>query len=173
MKTLALLRHAKSDWDAGAPSDFDRPLSRRGIEAAAKMGEYMRRERGEFERALVSPARRCRETFNQVNAGYGGSLSPQFEERIYLASAGDLLDLVQAQDDAFSRLLLIGHNPGLTYLALELIREDATAVERERIAEKFPTGAYVQLSCEVDRWADLGKAACKLEVRRYPVEELA
>ena len=57
--------------------------------------------------------------------------------------------------------------------ALELIREDAAAVERERIAEKFPTGAYVQLSCEVDRWADLGKAACKLEVRRYPVEELA
>lgn len=173
MKTVALLRHAKSDWDAGAPSDFDRPLSRRGIVAARKMGEYMRRACGDFDRALVSPARRCRETFDEVNAAYGGSLTAHFEERIYLASAGDLLDLVQAQDDSFGRLLLIGHNPGLTYLALELIREDAAAVERERIAEKFPTAAYVQLACEVDRWGDLGKAACKLEVRRYPVEEMA
>ncbi len=172
MKTIALLRHAKSDWDVDAPSDFDRPLNERGRLAAGAMGRFIKRECGEFAQALVSPARRCRETFDQVCAELGDAPATRFDERIYLASVGNLLELVHEQDDDFDRLLMIGHNPGLTYLVLELIRQDEAVLERERIAEKFPTAAFVQLQCDVERWADLGKSACRLNKRRYPVEEL-
>ncbi len=60
MKKLTLIRHAKSDWDAGAPSDFDRPLSKRGRKAASAMGRFIRREAGRYDHVLVSPARRRR-----------------------------------------------------------------------------------------------------------------
>ncbi len=173
MKTIALLRHAKSDWDIGTPSDFDRPLSDRGRLAARAMGRFIRRECGQYAKALVSPARRCRETFSIVCAEFEAPPEAEFKDSIYLASAGNLLDLVQGQPDDCERLLMVGHNPGLTYLALELIRQDDSASERERIAEKFPTAAFVQLECDVDRWTELGRSACRLERRRYPVEELA
>lgn len=136
------------------------------------MGRYIERECREFDRILVSSARRCRETCEMVYAELDNLPEIAFEEHIYLASAGNLLELVQAQDDGLDRLLIIGHNPGLTYLALDLIRQDEGPQERERIAEKFPTAAFVQLECAVTRWADLGTAACRLEKRRYPAEEV-
>lgn len=173
MKRLALLRHAKSDWDAGASSDFDRPISDRGRNAAGAMGRYIKRECGEYSRAIVSPARRCRETFETVCGEFDHPPEAVFEDRIYLASSSALLELVQAQDDDCDDLLVVGHNPGLTYLALELIRADAEAPERDRIAEKFPTAAFVQFDCDIAHWADLGTASCDLKRRRYPIEENA
>lgn len=171
MKTIALLRHAKSDWDAGASSDFDRPLSKRGRAAASAMGRFIRRECGGYDHVLVSPARRCRETWDGVCEACEDRPNVELVDAIYLANAGNLLELLREQDDSSNRLLIVGHNPGLTYLALELIREDDAQEERERIAQKFPTAAFVELECEIDRWADLKTAACRLERRRYPVEE--
>ncbi len=172
MKTIALLRHAKSDWNTGAASDFDRPLSERGREAATAMGRYIAREGGEYDRALVSPARRCRETYDIVSGELGHAPDLVFEDGIYLASPDGLLGLLQEQAEDCDRLLMVGHNPGLTFLALDLIRQDIAASERERIAEKFPTAAFVQLECEVAGWAELGTAGCRLKMRRYPVEEM-
>lgn len=171
MKNIALLRHAKSEWDIGTPSDFDRPISEKGRLNAELMGRYIKRECGEYTHALVSTARRCRETFAVVSDQFDQAPEAVFDERIYLASAGNLLELVQEQGDDFNDLLIVGHNPGLTYFALDLIRQDDAVIERERIAEKFPTSAFVKLECDVEKWADLGTAACSLTTRRYPIDE--
>lgn len=172
MKTIALLRHAKSDWDAGSSSDFDRPLSVRGKLAASTMGRFIQREGAVYKKALVSPARRCVETFETACEELERPPEMALEDQIYLASAGNLLQLLQEQDDDFDSLMVVGHNPGLTFLALELIKRDEALLDRDRIAAKFPTAAFVQMECAVDRWADLGNAACHLDKRRYPVEEM-
>ena len=173
MKRLALLRHAKSDWDAGASSDFDRPICDEGRTAAQAMGRYIKHSCGEYRHALVSPARRCCETFDAVCCEFDEAPEKVLEDRIYLASAGTLLELVQAQDDGFDELLLVGHNPGLTFLALDLIRLDDNVADRERIAAKFPTAGFVQLECDVSHWSEVCSSGCDLKLRRYPIEELS
>ena len=173
MKRIALLRHAKSDWDAGASSDFDRPLSEEGRAAATAMGRYIHRACGEFTHALVSPARRCRETFEAACEEYRHAPDTLFEDSLYLASSGTLLNLLQSQDDSWDDVLLVGHNPGLTFLTLDLIRPGENVEDRERIAAKFPTAGFVELACDVEHWGQVCSASCTLKLRRYPIEEVS
>lgn len=151
MKTLTLLRHAKSSWDDPVGRDFDRPLNPRGKRAARTVGQKMRSEGLVFDRVLASPATRVVETLSGVGDGYGPGLEAEFDRRIYLAPASLLLDLIHAVDDAIERLLLVGHNPGLEMLALMLSRQGAL---REEIEVKYPTGSLAEISLPVDHWAD-------------------
>ena len=98
MKRLTLLRHAKSETDSPTGSDFDRSLNLRGRADARRMGQEIRNLELRFDLVLASPARRVAETV----AGVGG-LSPQFDGRIYNASTGQLLEIVQSVDDALER----------------------------------------------------------------------
>ena len=152
MKILTLLRHAKSTWDDPVARDFDRPLNRRGRKAARRVGEEMRRLGLEFDLALASPAVRVRETLDEVEAGYGRPLSPAFDERVYLATPEALLDLVRGTGDAFERLLLVGHNPGLESLAISL---DGGSGLRDRVAEKYPTGTLAEIELPAGRWIEV------------------
>ena len=124
MKTLTLLRHAKSGWDDPVARDFDRPLNPKGQRAAQTMGQHMRTLGLEFDHVLASPAVRVTETLEAVEAGYGTGLAPAWDKRIYLASSAMLLDLVRELPDALGRVLLVGHNPGLEDLALYLVPDD-------------------------------------------------
>jgi len=159
MKTLTLLRHAKSGWDAPVARDFDRPLNARGRKAARAMGREMRRLGLGFDRILASPSARTTETLTEVAQGYGGAADTRFDETVYLATPETLLALVRGADDADSRLLLVGHNPGMEQLALLL--SEASPL-RDEIATKYPTGALAEIGFDVARWRDIGPAEGRL-----------
>ncbi len=99
MKRLTLLRHAKSSWDAPGLQDFDRPLNKRGREAARLVGRELSRRKLRFDLVLASPAMRVRETLEELADGFGSALDIRFEPRIYLADPDTLLDLVRGLSD--------------------------------------------------------------------------
>lgn len=149
MKTLFLLRHAKSTWDDPVARDFDRPLNRRGREAARAVGAEMARLGLAFDHVVASPAVRVKETLAEVEKGYGAALSATFDKRVYLATTDTLLDLIRATGDEAERLLLVGHNPGLESIALELTSGSGP---RDAVAIKYPTGALAEIELPVDEW---------------------
>jgi phosphohistidine phosphatase len=149
MKTLTLLRHAKSGWDDPVARDFDRPLNPKGQRAASMMGRHMKAQGLVFDHVLASPAARVTETLDHVARGYGGDLAPHWDQRAYLASAATLLDLVQELPAEADRALLVGHNPGLEELVLLLVGDGPL---RDEVAIKFPTAALAELRFAVDDW---------------------
>jgi phosphohistidine phosphatase len=156
MKTLTLLRHAKSGWEAPALRDFDRPLNARGRKAARAMGRELRRLGLGFDRILASPARRVMETLTELAQGYGAAVATDTEAGLYLASAEVLLERVRAASDSLDRLLIVGHNPGLEQLALLLAKAGAG---RESLAAKYPTGAVAEIGLDVAHWREAGEGA--------------
>jgi len=155
MKTLTLLRHAKSGWDDPGLRDFDRALNAKGKRAAARVGRAWRELGLAFDTVLASPAVRVVETLEQVAGGYGGDLAPAWDRRIYLASAVTLLDLVRELPDSVGSALMVGHNPGLEDLVLMLVPDNDQARLRDAVEEKFPTASTARLTFDVDHWADV------------------
>ena len=155
MKTLTLLRHAKSSWDDTVPRDFDRPLNAKGARAARTVGRHMRSEKIGFDQVIASPAVRVIQTLDGVWDGYGATLTPGWDRRIYLASAATLLDLVRETRDTVDRLLLVGHNPGMEDLVLMLVPDRPDDRLRDDVEEKFPTASLAEMAFEVDHWRDL------------------
>lgn len=154
MKKLTLLRHAKSGWDDPVARDFDRPINKRGKRGALRMGQYMRDEGLAYDHVLASPAARVVETLDELWIGYGHSLSPELDKRIYLASAVSILDVVHEAPDSAGHILLSGHNPGMEDMVLMLVPDGGDPL-RDEIEEKFPTAALAELEFDVDRWADI------------------
>ena len=149
MKSLTLLRHAKSGWDDPVARDFDRPLNPRGRRAARAVGAEMKARGLAFDLVLASPARRVTETLDEVGAAYG-AVEAHYDERLYLAPAATLLDIVRHAPDGVSRLLLVGHNPGMEELALRLARRDRL---RGEVEIKYPTGTVAEIELPVEQWA--------------------
>jgi phosphohistidine phosphatase len=160
MKTLTLLRHAKSDWDDAVQRDFDRPLNPRGRRAARTVGREMKRLGLRFDLCIASPAVRVRETLGEVEAAFG-PLSPSFDQRIYLADPDALLELVRAAPEVANSLLLVGHNPGLEMLTLSLAAAGVSPL-RGDVEIKYPTATLAELSLPVERWADVTPARAQL-----------
>lgn len=152
MKSLTLLRHAKSGWDDPSSRDFDRPLNPRGRRAARAVGAEMKAQGLGFDLVLASPARRVVETIEEVAATYG-ALDPGYDQRLYLASAATLLDIVRAAPDGAGRLLLIGHNPGLEELALRLTGGEGDTLRRQ-IEIKYPTATVAEIELPAEHWPE-------------------
>jgi phosphohistidine phosphatase len=151
MKALTLLRHAKSDWGDEQLDDFDRPLNERGRVAAEAIGRELKRRGVRFDRVAASPALRVRQTLEHLWQGYGEELDAAFDEAIYTASGSGLLRIVRELPDGSRSPLVVGHNPGLQQLALELT--DGTKSElRERVAEKYPTAAVAMIRVQPGSW---------------------
>jgi phosphohistidine phosphatase len=154
MKTLSLLRHAKSVWDDPSLGDFERPLNARGREAARAMGRALRALGLGWDRVLASPAVRVTETIDGLGESYG-PIAPVYDEAIYLASLATLLDIVRATDDGCAALLVVGHNPGMERLALLLSRGGPL---HDALALGYPTGALAEIAFPVDHWRDLAES---------------
>jgi phosphohistidine phosphatase len=159
MKTLTLLRHAKSAWDDPVTRDFDRPLNKRGRRAAQTIGREMRSLGLVFDQVIASPAVRVIETLHDVADGYGRPLDPAFDKRIYLASTDILLDVIRSADEAAERLLIVGHNPGLEKLALLLTKGEGLRAE---IAIKYPTATLAEIELPVDSWSDVAEGTGRI-----------
>ena len=160
MKTLTLLRHAKSGWDDPHARDFDRALNAKGKRAAALVGGYLRDAGTVFDHVVASPAVRVVETLAGVEQGYGRTLAPAYDRRIYLASAVTLLDVVHEAPADAAHILLVGHNPGLEDLALWLV-PNSDDPPRVALEAKYPTATLADIMFE-GTWADLKPGIARL-----------
>lgn len=149
MKTLGLLRHAKSDWEASDKRDFDRGLNARGRRGAALMGAHVREHGVSWDRLVASPARRVALTLESAAIGP----TPEWDERLYLAPADTILDILRECDG--DAVLIAGHNPGLGDTILELVAPSRENALFDEAKVKFPTAAFAVLDLAIDDWADL------------------
>ena len=161
MKSLYLLRHAESEWTSSSGRDHDRPLSVAGRDSAARIGRYLAHLDEVPNRVVTSPARRTRETLEALLPHLPGPPKLVVEERIYLASSGQLLARLQEVDDGQTGVLLIGHNPGIAELAQALPGSGERASSR-RLAARFPTGATAVSEFDLERWRDLAPGSGRL-----------
>jgi phosphohistidine phosphatase len=152
VRTVVLLRHAKSSWADPALADADRPLAPRGERAAGKIAGYLRRKKIRPDRALCSPALRTRQTLAAIEPSLGKRCSVELVPELYAASEPELLERLRALPDSVDSVIIIGHNPGLHELALALASQGA---ELARLEAKFPTGGLATLVVSRDHWAGL------------------
>ncbi|WP_394726818.1 SixA phosphatase family protein [Altererythrobacter sp. GH1-8] len=158
MKILALLRHAKSDWDDMAKRDFDRGLNDRGRKGAKLIGEHMRGHGIKWDVVLASPAERVRRTLDEAMP----DAEVTFDARLYLASAETIFETVASQAADADRVLVVGHNPGLQEVLFELVAPGDENELFDEASRKFPTAAFAVLECDIDSWEDLKEGSGKL-----------
>lgn len=161
MRTLLLLRHAKSSWDDPGLVDHDRPLSPRGVRAAKKVAGHLHESGLRPDLVLCSSARRTRQTLEGLELILGGTVEVRIETELYGASSHELLLRLQAVDPAVSTVLVIGHNPGLEDLAVDLAGDGEPAALTE-LHTKFPTAALAVFDLGGDEWADLRHESARL-----------
>jgi phosphohistidine phosphatase len=148
MKQLLLMRHAKSSWAEGGMPDFERPLNKRGKRVAPKMASFLTEQQSTPEMIISSPAARAAATANLVSETIGGAepVPIRFEPQFYHAPAKEYLKAMATADIAtISRLMFVGHNPGLEDLVESLTGN----------WEILSTAAVVQLQFEADCWKEI------------------
>jgi phosphohistidine phosphatase len=157
VKTLYLLRHAKSSWGDSALADHERPLDPRGERAATLMGVFLQQEGLRPGRVLCSDAARTRQTAERALAGLRPAPRVEIAADLYLAEPEALLARLRGLDERATSALVIGHNPGLHDLARMLVASGETAARR-KLDEKLPTGALVEIRIDAARWSDIAAA---------------
>jgi phosphohistidine phosphatase len=147
-----LLRHAKSDWDSAAAGDFDRPLAKRGRDAAKRMGTWMKQQKIVPEWIVSSSAVRARETALRLcDALRMDAARIVFEDRLYLADVEALLAVMRDCPKEAKSVMLIGHNPGLEDLVTYLCGEDVPTSVNGKL---LPTAALARIKL-ADNWKNL------------------
>lgn len=158
-RRLVVLRHAKSDWPIGVP-DHDRPLGRRGRRDAVAAGQWVSEHVGAPDLAVVSTARRTRETWELAAAELGRGPDVRLDDRVYEATVRDLLEVLAEVPKDTTCVLLVGHNPGVQELVLALT--GPADDEGRLLAEtKYPTSGLAVLEVEC-KWPDLAPGRARL-----------
>jgi phosphohistidine phosphatase len=160
VKRLWLLRHAKSSWDDPDLPDRLRPLAPRGIRAVDAVARHLRATAVAPDLVLCSPARRAVQTWEGVASGVPPGTAVEIEEAVYHADGDELLARLREVPSAIGSVLLVGHNPGLQDLAVDLVGSGDAGL-RERLLTKFPTGALATLGLPAP-WHDLKRGAASL-----------
>ena len=163
MKTLLVLRHAKSSWDDAALDDHERPLNKRGRRDAPRMGELVR-EHGLIPDVVISSdAVRARLTAEAVieAARYAGAIL--LDRRLYMAGPADILSLLRTVGEKAETVMIVGHNPGLEELVAQLTGD----------WQDLPTAALAQIILPIDRWRDLNLSSRGTLVGHWGPKELA
>jgi len=155
MHMLHLLRHAKSSWKEDV-EDRERPLSRRGREAARRVGKHLPAMVGALDLVLCSSALRTRETLDLVLAGFSPRPRSMIDAELYAASQERLIERLRGLAEEDVNILLIGHNPGLHELAISLA-ETSSPNFRSLACGKFPTAARASFQVSVP-WSALGSS---------------
>ncbi len=145
MKTLLVMRHAKSSWKHSDVADHDRPLNKRGKQDAPRMGTLLHQQQLTPQVIISSTATRARRTADAVadRCAFAGAL--HLERRLYLADPGTILEVLRERGGPADILLVIGHNPGLEALIARLAGR----------AEIFPTAALAQIQLSIGSWEAL------------------
>ncbi len=161
MKALYLLRHAKSSWDNTGLSDKERPLNQRGLANAPEMGERFAARGESLERVISSPARRAHTTarlFAEA-CGYPDD-GIVIEPDLYFSGSGSIEDLVLRQDDGIRSLMLVFHNPDITYFA--------NSIDIDVRIDNVPTCGLLRFNCDIAQWRDWTRDRCEFDYFDYP-----
>ena len=162
MKTLYLMRHAKSSWSFDDLSDRERPLNDRGRDDAPAMGQALARRQPALDLVVSSPAVRALSTAALVARELDyPSASIQVEPTIYEADLETLLAVVRSLPDTASNVLLTGHNPTITDLGNYLLPSSGLTTE-------MPTAAVLCLHFHTERWAEVGPGNAEFHFFDYP-----
>jgi phosphohistidine phosphatase len=162
MKTLLLMRHAKSSWKDSELDDHDRGLNGRGKKDAPRMGELLKEQNLLPDYLVTSSARRARKTADHVALASGFRGECRLTEELYMAGPDKILDVIHQTPDSSQRLLLIGHNPGL-----EEFLEQVTGTYTP-----LPTAALAQLELDIDSWRTLAAETKAELIRLWQPREL-
>ena len=160
MKTLTIVRHAKSSWKDSSLPDNKRPLNRRGERDAPEMGRRIQEHGIRPSLIVSSPAVRAWTTAKVIAQAI--SYPREFlqkEDRLYLASLDDILDVVVAQDNGFNNLMVVGHNPGLTDFVNFLV---------PGLTNNLPTAGVVSVQIDQDNWSLYERPGAELLVHDWP-----
>jgi phosphohistidine phosphatase len=159
---LMIFRHAKAEKSAPGMRDRDRPLAARGLKDAARMGAYMAHHALVPRHALVSPARRTRETWDGLAAALSTAIPAFYEDRLYDAGPDEILAAIKETRPAIRTLIVVGHNPGLHETARLLIATGDVEA-RERLNEGLPTSGLAVIDFAGDDWDKLHPRSGRLE----------
>lgn len=156
MKTVLILRHAKSDWGNPGQADFDRPLAKRGLEDAPRMGEVLARFGCVPDTILASPAQRAKQTAQLAAEACGYRKTIQWEESFYGGGSEDLIAALQRLSASVERVLLIGHNPILEETVAVLCNPQIAGEKwTDSWSIKIPTAGLVCINFDIADWTEL------------------
>ncbi|MCS6987916.1 MAG: histidine phosphatase family protein [Chloroherpetonaceae bacterium] len=160
MKTLYLIRHAKSSWDYPELTDFERPLSKRGLRDAPFMGMLLREKQIKPDLFLSSPAKRAWTTAQLFASAMDfGADKIVAEPRIYEASRETLLSVIQALPDELQSVAVFCHNPAVTDLANHLT---------DKKVDNIPTSGVFSIAFDSPTWRSLGEGKGVFQFFLYP-----
>jgi phosphohistidine phosphatase len=145
MKTLLLLRHAKSSWDDPNVPDHDRPLTERGKRDARRIGALLQEQQLVPDLIISSTAKRARKTAFKVARACGTGDAIRTTGRLYEAHPAEFIEVLREVEDRCATVLVVAHNPGLEGLVWHLTGQ----------RESLPTAALAQVALELDRWQEL------------------
>jgi len=164
MKTLVIVRHGKSSWKDPFLSDHQRPLAKRGLKDAPKMGARLADWGPPIDRVLSSSALRALATAELVTGEMGLPWDEiQVEDGLYHATETELLELICEQEDYLDGLMLFGHNPGMTYLVNDISDLDL---------DNLPTCGVAILQFNVESWSEIGDVLASRADFDYPKKDL-
>lgn len=166
MLTLMLLRHAKAEPHA-AGQDHERALTEKGAADARALGTFMARIGYLPDRALVSGARRTRETFDLFAAGAETVIEASIDDALYNATDAQLRDLLRGVDPAVTTLMIVGHNPGIMDLAARLAR-DGDGTELARLRDRFPPCSLALITFDTEDWREARATGGRLDLLLLP-----
>ena len=145
MKTILLLRHAKSSWKEAGLTDHARPLNKRGLRDAPRMGTLIAEQDIEPDLILSSSAVRAIRTAEAVSQTFKDKTPLIEKDELYLASPGSYIETARYLEESFQRILIVGHNPGISDLLFKLTGCDSM----------MPTAALAQIELPIDKWNNL------------------
>lgn len=160
MKTLLLVRHAKSSWDSAVSTDAERPLNDRGKHDAPMMAKRLLERKVAIDRFISSPAKRAKRTGEFFLEKYNGKDKQLIlSKNLYEASVGDFYQVISQQEDSDQHIAIFSHNPGITEFANKL-----TEVK----IDNMPTCSVFAINADIEYWKDFEKANKSFSFFDYP-----
>lgn len=164
MRTLFLIRHAKSSWDNPGLRDFNRPLNERGLHDAPKMAKLLAKKGVKPDLLLSSPAKRAITTAHFFAETFGLEADDVVQEQeIYEAAVSDILNIVNNLPDSAQSVMLFGHNPTLTDVANRF---------SDQYIDNIPTCGIVLIESEADSWKAFSEGNAAVKKIFFPKEVL-
>lgn len=166
-KKIYILRHAKSDWSTDTPTDFERPLNKRGMRNASEMGQWMATQGIIPDVVICSTAQRARQTITRVCTAMGIDESNiEYNSELYLASLDELLSAIRSLPEQIESVMLVGHNPGLEELLIYLVGSTAAISIDRKI---LPTATLAQLKLS-STWLEAKRGSASMITLTRPKE---
>lgn len=164
MKTLYIIRHAKSSWDSSSKSDFDRPLNQRGKRDAPLMGSVLKHRGILPDLILSSPSKRAKKTALIIAEQIGYKEDDiLFDENLYLASLDEILEIIQHVDSDIKTLFVVAHNPGMTDFVNHFCKEKIS---------NLPTTGVFSMEFDVSDWKSIKSESAQNCFFDYPKNHL-